>query len=209
MNLLKLAIATLIIFSLSHAEAVKITNTKETKVTKMDTNNTSHKKMVKPAYLDMDEFTVVAIDGKKLHTLSTKKGYTFDDGKGKITLLVMWAAGCKSCPGWLRDLNELQKSYPKKLKIVAVEINNMPIDKLKEFTKKNGITYSMLSADQNKDFASQALIKYQFGTKYKEGLPFTVALGYQGQTNAITVGISKKKEYKAYIAKLIKFYEEK
>jgi len=243
MNLLKLAIATLIMVSFSHAatdtkeanatqktgatkeanvtkeaSATKEVNVakeastpKETNATKTqsaDTNKTATKQMKRPAYLDMDDLNLTSIDGKSLHVLSTKKGFTFDSGKDKITLVAVWAQACKSCPGWLKDLNELQKKYPKKLNIVALEINNMPIDKLKEFTKKNALTYTMLSADQNKDFAAQTLIKYQFSTKHKQGLPFTVVLGYQGQTNAVTVGVAKKKEYSDYIAKLIKFYEE-
>jgi len=211
MNLIKLAIATLIVVSFSHAGEVKTADTKEavtTKTEKADTNKTAHKKMKRPAYLDMDDLNLVSIDGKKLHVLSTKKGFTFDDGKGKITLVAVWAEACKSCLGWLKDLDSLQKVYPNKLNIVAMEINNMPVAKLKEFTKKHGLTMTMLSADQNKDFAAQTLIKYQFSTKHKQGLPFTIALGYQGQTNAVTVGVSKKKEYQDYIAKLIKFYEE-
>ena len=162
-----------------------------------------------PKYMNMDEFTIKSVDGKSMHLLSTKKGYLFDDGKDKITLLVLWAGKCKSCVTWLKDLDAIQKSYPKKLNIVSLEISNMPLKDIKAFQKKHKISYPMLSAAQNKDFSSQALIKYQWNRKYKQGLPFTIVFGYQGQTNSITKGVSKKDEYSKYIKNLIKHYETK
>jgi len=171
--------------------------------------DSSKTKIKLPSYMSMDEFTVKTIDGKSTHLLSTKKGYLFDGGKGKISILAIWAGKCKSCIGWLETLNELQKTYPKKLNIVSLEISNMPVKEMKAFQKKHKILYPMLSAAQNKDFASQTLIKYQWNRKYKQGLPFTVVFGYQGQTNNISKGVSKKAEYKKYIADLIKFYETK
>jgi len=162
-----------------------------------------------PKYMSMDEFNIKGVDGKKMHLLSTKKGYLFDNGKDKITLLVIWAGKCKSCVTWLKDLDAIQKSYPKKLNVVSIEISNMLPKDIKAFQKKHNISYPMLSASQNKDFASQALIKYQWNRKYKQGLPFTIVFGYQGQTNNITKGVSKKDEYSKYIKNLIKYYDTK
>jgi len=170
------------------------------------TTTTKTKKL--PKYLTMDEFTITSIDKESIHLLSTKKGFTFDNGKGKVTLLVVWSNKCTICPKWIKDINELYAKYSDKLNIVALEIGNMPLDKLDDFTMKNHITFPMFSADNNKNFAAQTLHKFQFFTKYRAGLPLTITFGYKGQTNGIMRGTANKKEYETYIKKTIEYNEK-
>jgi len=74
--------------------------------------------------MKQNEFTISTIDDKVLHLLSTKKGFTFDGGEGKLTLLVVWKMDCKSCPKWLEEMETLQKAFPDKIQIIALEIGN-------------------------------------------------------------------------------------
>jgi thiol-disulfide isomerase/thioredoxin len=234
MKWIQLIVASLLITSLSYAEAPK-------KLLKPErTKSTKHAKV--PAWMKQDEFTISTIDDKVIHLLSTKKGFTFDGGEGKLTLLVVWKMDCKSCPKWLEEMEALQKAFPDKIQIIALEIGNTQksvLEKLvkekkadekalkkiinknhadiRAFAKKHHLTFpiiSVLSNQGNLAFTTQTLYKYQFNkprgkAKRGGGLPFTVVFGYQGQTAGITAGISEKEAYKAYIEKLIKHYEKK
>ena len=185
MRLLKLLVLSAVIVSFGHAES----NAPGKKLLKPDSSKT--KKSVKPpAWMLQDEFTVSTVDGKRIHLLSTKKGFTFDGGEGKVTLLVLWKMDCKSCPKWLENMEALQKSFPDKVKVVALEIGNTQkkqleklvkqkkangkaiqkiIDKnsaaIRTFAKKHHLTFpiiSLLSNQGNLAFAMQTLYKYQF-----------------------------------------------
>jgi len=233
MKFTKLLLASAMIFSLSHATEGK-------KLLKPDT--TKNKKITAPLWMTQDAFTISTIDGKKIHLLSTKKGFTFKQSKEKLALLVVWSTECKSCPTWLEDLDALAKQFPDKLSIYALDIGNTEKEKLKrlhkakkdtpaaiqkiidsnhaklkKFAKSHHLSFPLISALSNQGnlaFAMQTLYKYEFNkprgkNKKGGGLPFTVVFGYQGQTAGITAGISKKKAYAAYIAQLIKHYEDK
>ena len=236
MQLFRLVIASLFVFSLTHAESGK-------KLLKPDTvKSTKAKKQKVPAWMKADEFTISTIEDKAVHLLSTKKGFTFDDSKDKLTLLVVWSTECKSCPQWLSDLNALQKQFPKKLSIYALDIGNTEkaaleklqkakkdtpkaikkiINKnhknLKAFAKKHQLDFPIISALSNQGniaFAMQTLYKFEFNkprgkSKRGGGLPFTVVFGYEGQTAGFTAGITKKEDFRAYIEKLIQHYDTK
>ncbi len=184
MKYITLLIATLFVFSLSYADGNK-------KLLKPDTpKNKPTQKIQKPLWMIQDEFTVSTIEDKPLHLLSTKKGFTFDGSKNKITLLAIWTTNCKSCGKWLEDLDALQKTYKGKVKVIGLEIGNTQkkkleklikenkadekavkkiIDanhaKLKEYVKKHKLSFpiiSVLSNEGNLAFATQALYKFQF-----------------------------------------------
>jgi len=184
MKLIQIFTALALLVSLGYAESTPTGK----KLLKPDSSKKQTKKL--PAWMLQDEFTISTVDGKSIHLLSTKKGFTFDGSKGKITLLVVWKMGCKSCPKWLEEMESLQKAFPKKLKIVALEIGNTQKKKLeklvkqkkanskavkkiieknesdiKAFAKKHHLSFPIvpiLSNQGNLAFAMQTLYKYQF-----------------------------------------------
>ena len=184
MKLSRLLTALVLLGSLASAESQPTGK----KLLKPDSQTTQSKKV--PAWMKADEFTVSTIEGKKIHLLSTKKGFTFDEGKGKITLLVVWKADCKSCPQWLKDMEALQKSFPDKVKVISLEMGNTQkkqlqklvkakkadakaiqniIDKnhaaLNTFAKQHHLTLpiiSVLSNQGNLAFTMQTLYKFEF-----------------------------------------------
>ena len=184
MKLSKLLTALALIGSFAYAQ-----NTAEgKKLLKPDSQTTQSKKV--PGWMKADEFTVSTIEGKKIHLLSTKRGFTFDEGKGKVTLLVVWKADCKSCPQWLKNMEALQKTFPNKVKVITLEMGNTQkkqleklvkakkadakaiqkiIDKnhaaLRSFAKQHHLTLpiiSVLSNQGNLAFTMQTLYKFQF-----------------------------------------------
>lgn len=186
MKLFTLLTALALTVSLGYAE----NTTTGKKLLKPDKKSTKTKKAPVPVWMKTDEFTVSTIDDKRIHLLSTKRGFTFDDSEGKVTILVVWKAECKSCPAWLENMESLQKKYPNKVKVIALEIGNTQkkeleklvdqkkdtaealkkiIDKnhttLKAFAKKHHLTFpiiSVLSNQGNLAFGMQTLYKYQF-----------------------------------------------
>ena len=183
MKLTTLLVALTLLISFGHAE----TTTPGKKLLKPDSKKQTKKL---PAWMLQDEFTVSTTEGKRIHLLSTKKGFTFDKAKGKVTLLVVWKMDCKSCPRWLEEMEALQKAFPKKLKVIALEIGNTQKKKLEKlikqkkanaaaikkiikknnsdinaFAKKHHLSFpviSILSNQGNLAFGMQTLYKYQF-----------------------------------------------
>lgn len=183
MKLIRIFTAIMLLVSLGQAK----NTTPGKKLLKPDSKKQTRKL---PAWMLQDEFTVSTVDGKRVHLLSTKKGYTFDDGEGKVTLLVVWKMDCKSCPKWLEEIEALQKAFPDKVKVVALEIGNTQKKQLEKlvkqkkatkqatkkiieknesairaFAKKHHLSFpiiSVLSNQGNLAFTMQTLYKYQF-----------------------------------------------
>lgn len=177
MKFFKILLASMLLLSLTHAKGDK-------KLLKPD------KKTERPAWMNKDEFDVTAVDSENIYLLSTKKGFKFDKGKGKITILVVWKTDCKTCPKWLEDMQALQDAFPNKVQIIALEIGNTQkkqLEKLiknkegnqkdllkliiknnkalKDFASKHKLSFPIIPAfasQENVAFALQTLYKFQF-----------------------------------------------
>ncbi len=167
-----------------------------------------------PEFMKIDNFKLKTVDGKKINMLSKKKGYLFDDAKGKLSIFVIWDKDSKDSHKWLNQMQELQASNPKKIFVSALEINNMPPKKITKFAQMNKITYPMFSLEENKGFASQALVKFRFLAKDKKtgkpgGVPLTMMFDYNGKAIYRAVGISDKKQFADYVLAVIKVLDKK
>ena len=171
-----------------------------------------------PKFMKIDNFKLKTVDGKNIDMLSQKKGYLFDEAKGKLSIFVIWDKDSKDSRKWLKEMQELQDLNPQKIFVSALEINNIqPKKVLKEiinFKTDNKITYPMFSATQNIDFASQALIKFGFFEKDKKtgkpgGVPLTMMFDYNGKGIYRSVGISDKDKFKNYVQAVIKALDKK
>lgn len=194
MKLIRILLATVVVVATSFADQPKI----EKKI---------------PAFMKMDDFKLKTIDGKSVKMLSQKRGYLFEKAKGKLSIMVIWSGGSKDSKKWLTQMQELQNSNPNKIYVSALEIDNMPKKSMLEFAKKNNLTFPMYSAAENKDFASQAIVKYQFLKKDKTsgkrgGVPYSIIFDYKGDTIHMTRGVVKQGEFKDYTSKLIDVLEK-
>ena len=174
--------------------------------------HTIDKKM--PKFMKIDNFKLKTVDGKNIDMLSKKKGYLFDEAKGKLSIFVIWDKNSKDSHKWLKQMQELQASNSDKIFVSALEINNMSPKKIVNFDQTNKITYPMFSATQNKDFASQALVKFGFLAKDKKtgkagGVPLTMMFDYNGKAIYRAVGISDKNKFKDYTLAVIKALDKK
>jgi len=186
MKRIGMIITSLLVVSLGSANEPK----KLLKPDSTPTAKTEKKVIKKPAWMLQDRFILETIDGKRISLLSTKKGYSFDGNKDKLTLLVLWTTECKSCGKWLESLETLQKAYPNKLAVIGLEIGNTQkkklekllkenkadaktvkklIDvnhaKLREYAQKHHLSFpiiSVLSNEGNLAFTMQTLYKYEF-----------------------------------------------
>ena len=167
-----------------------------------------------PKFMKIDDFKLKTVNGNSIDMLSQKKGYLFDEAKDKLSIFVIWDKGSKDSRKWLKQMQELQNSNPEKIFVSALEINNMPPQEIAKFAKENKITYPMFSAIQNKDFASQALVKFGFFSKDKKtgkpgGVPLTMMFDYNGKGIYRAAGISDKDKFKNYVQAVIKVLDKK
>ncbi len=236
MKFLQLILSVVLLTGLSYAQNRKDDTNASTQ------KNTKQEKIKLPKWAKMDQFNIKTTKGYDVHLLSTKKGYLFDKGKGKVTMLILIESHCKSCPGWLNKIEKIQKHYGKKMKVYVLAIDNVDKEKLEKaiknktigpkvmkkvitdnnaflnkYAKKHHISLpviSIMSTDQNLQFAMQTIYKYQFFKPRGKlirggGLPYNIIFGPQGQTAGITVGVSESKAFQDYIGKIIQHYKIK
>lgn len=83
--------------------------------------------------------------------------FDFEQLRGKWTFLVFWATWCGACKGEMPILETLHVGFaPKGLKVLAVSIDEGPIDIVTKYAKDNDLTYQILLDPQ-----SVAASKYQ------------------------------------------------
>jgi len=105
---------------------------------------------------------------------------TFDDYKGKVVLLNIWATYCEPCKVEMPSLERLYKQYGDSgLRIVAVEIDpTVTEDSIKKYVKSMGLTFEILHDPSGK-------IEQQYQTT---GYPETFVIGPEGTIRRKWIG---------------------
>jgi len=170
MKLSRLLTALVLLGSLASAESQPTGK----KLLKPDSQTMQSKKV--PGWMKADEFTLSTIEGKKIHLLSTKRGFTFDESKGKVTLLVVWKADCKSCPQWLKNMEALQKTFPNKVKVITLEMGNTQKKQLEKLVKEKKADVKAIQKIIDKNHAALR----SFAQKHHLTLPIVSVLSNQG-----------------------------
>jgi peroxiredoxin len=92
-----------------------------------------------------------------LEDISSHKTYTMENFKGEVVLLNLWASWCRGCKKEMPEFFELQKSYKKGFKIVAVSVDDTASKAekfLQSVEKKTGMkTPFIVLHDKKKDLA--------------------------------------------------------
>jgi thiol-disulfide isomerase/thioredoxin len=81
--------------------------------------------------------------------LKNLDGTTFKptDKKGKVIVLNMWATWCGPCRSEMPTLVRLQETYGDKLEIIGLDIDDEPVDAIKEFADNMKLNYTLVWAD--------------------------------------------------------------
>ncbi|MBI2413525.1 MAG: TlpA family protein disulfide reductase [Deltaproteobacteria bacterium] len=87
-----------------------------------------------------------------------EKPFRLSEEKGKVVVLYFWRMKCSECKDEMKSLESLYRKYKDRgIKVVAVGADTMhsaPIEDVREFLSKSGITFTNLRDDQG--FVSEA-----------------------------------------------------
>ncbi len=147
------------------------------------------------------EVTSVEKRSPKVPNFSWKDGsgatVTFDQFRGKATLINFWATWCGPCKKELPDLVALSNELaPKNAKILGVSVDRAPgvTDLVRSFTSEHGITYPVLIANDDMEDA--------FGNPRL--IPTSYLIDSSGNIAQTIVGLHTKDFYQQAITSLLK-----
>lgn len=128
---------------------------------------------------------------------STGATVSFDQFKGKVTLINFWATWCGPCKKELPDLISLSNELaPQGVKFIGVSVDRAPnvVDLVRTFCSEHGVTYQVLLSNDDMEAA--------FGNP--RAIPTTVLVDADGNIAQTIVGLRTKDFYAQAIAALIK-----
>jgi thiol-disulfide isomerase/thioredoxin len=146
---------------------------------KMAEAETSPKETIKEEL----KFKLETIDGKVLNITEIENGLRFEEFKGKPIFLIFFGHRCPPCLREIPRLIEFTKKH-KDLEIVALEVQGLDGDDLKEFAQEKGINYNLVSGYSYMDFIGYIQAKAGWGG----AIPFILGIHKDGQVKFIKVG---------------------
>ena len=136
-------------------------------------------------------YTLKTLEGKELHVDETDGGLVIQEYKGKIVYLLFFGYRCPPCLAEIPHIVALEKKKHPDLEIVAVEVQGLPEEDLKDFVKDKGINYTTLADKPNYDFVSYVANRAKWGGS----IPFLVVFDKQGDVALVHVGGMSAEEF--------------
>ena len=125
------------------------------------------------------------INGKQIEIIGTEKGFNIPQYKGKVVFVEFWGTHCPPCLISIPHYIELQEKYKDNLAILAVEVQNKPLEGLKEFAKVKGMNYDVVSYKDGLTFVEY--ISQRAG--WSGSIPFLVILDTKGEVQIVQPGL--------------------
>jgi len=141
---------------------------------------TLHAEKAKKSALEITD-----INGKTYTVSGTKDGLKISGMEGKVVFLEFFGHQCPPCLASIPHLIDLQKKHQDKLAIIAVEVQGLNETQLKEFVKKKGMNYTVISGEKERLFVSYISQRAQ----WKGSIPFLLALDGEGEVQYIQAGM--------------------
>jgi thiol-disulfide isomerase/thioredoxin len=154
-------------------------STPKEKVVAEDKNTTIKTEKIR----DEVKFSLETIDGKTLNIKEMPNGLKFEEFDGKPVFLIFFGHRCPPCLREIPRLIEFTKKH-KDLEIVALEVQGLDNDALKEFAQEKGIKYNLVSGYSYMDFISYIQSKAGWGG----AIPFILGINTKGDVKFIKVG---------------------
>ena len=128
--------------------------------------------------------TIVTLDDKEIDVTETVGGLTFKGSEGKAVFIILFGYRCPPCLQEMPNLIALAKKKYPDLEIIALEIQGLTNEKLKEFKIKHGINYTVAVGTENHEF-----IRYIASRARWEGaIPFFLAFNKKGEVKVVHTG---------------------
>jgi len=132
-----------------------------------------------------ETITVKDINGKTYEISGTPNGLKIPGTEGKVVFLEFFGHRCPPCLATIPRFINLQKKYKDKLVIFAVEVQGYDTAQLKEFAKRAGINYILVSGKDNRLLVSYIAQRAQWGG----GIPFLIVMDTKGEVQDIHEGL--------------------
>ncbi|HEY0658806.1 MAG TPA: TlpA disulfide reductase family protein [Pyrinomonadaceae bacterium] len=112
--------------------------------------------------------------------------FKVEDLKGKVLLLNMWATWCGPCREEMPHLVAMEDEFKAKdFKVIGLNIDEEPIEKIQPFAEKMKLNYELAWADEN---LYRGLLKV---SKF-DGIPQSFLLDREGHLRGVFLGGSEK-----------------
>jgi len=145
------------------------------------------------------KFTLTTIDGKEFHLTEIDNGLEFKELKDKAIFLIFFGHRCPPCLREIPRLIQMQKEH-KDLAIVAIEVQGLGKEELRDFAKRKGINYNLITLDSSMSFVNYIQAK----ANWSGSIPFLIALNKKGRVIIINVGGVYKEQLEQAYQELMK-----
>ncbi len=142
-------------------------------------------------------FTLKTIEGKAIHINESQGGLSFQEFKNKNVLFIFFGYKCPPCLKEVPELIKLQNEKHHDLEIVALEVQGLNEEKLKDFAKRKETNYHLVSGENNRKFIDYIIQK----ANWRGSIPFLLGFDKKGVVQIVHVGgINKEQFDKIYIS---------
>ena len=149
------------------------------------------------ATLVAEKMEMTDTDGKAYAVTGTESELKIEGMEGKIVLLEFFGLNCPACKQEMPHLINLQKNYPNKLRVMAIEVQKHEIDPINAYKKEHGINYTTFS-----NYDVGLVVRFVADKSGWNGaIPFIVAIDTKGKVQFVQTGVMEEKELEEYIKK--------
>ena len=112
--------------------------------------------------------------------------FTFEDKKGKVVLVNLWATWCGPCRAEMPHLVEFQNTYGEKgFEIIGLDIDPEPVEEIKEFAEEMKLNYQL-------GWAEKELVGEFYRISQANAIPQSFLIDRGGHLRGVFVGGSTK-----------------
>jgi len=129
-------------------------------------------------------FTLTTLEGKTIHINETKGGLEFKEYKDKVVLVLFFGHRCPPCLGEIPVLTALINKGHKDLEIIAIEVQGLGEEQLKDFKKSKGINYTLIANTSNSNFVNYIAKQ----TSWSGAIPFLIGFDKASVVKVVHAG---------------------
>ena len=145
--------------------------------------------------LNAQDMEMIDTNGKSYKVHAQNEQFEIEGMDGKVVFLEFFGMQCPACKELMPTLIKLQEKYPKKLEILAIEVQNNDVDPIKDYKKKHSINYTTFS---NYDIG--LVVRYMANNADWAGkIPFIAVIDAKGKVQALKLGVVPEKTLENYI----------
>ncbi len=115
--------------------------------------------------------------------------------EGKVVFLEFFGLQCPACKEIMPNLIKIQEKYPKKLKIMAIEVQNNDVEPINKYKKQYGINYTCFS-----NYDVGLVVRYiADNSDWRGAIPLLMVIDHQGEVKVLKRGVISFEELEEYV----------